>query len=134
MTAENVVDYIEHTLIPRLTKERVQKITNERGGIRKMAAATVSMNRAIRAARVAGIESDAVRASERLRKAVWSHVGDYSQAEALAVSLILARVGYGVATVDLVGDGEYDIEDYINLVEPWVVGFPDFPLPVKEDA
>ncbi len=64
--------------------------------------------------------------------AAWSHVWAASQGEALAISLILARVGVGVATVDLVGDGEYGIEDYIALVEPWVVGFPDFPLPVEE--
>jgi len=134
VSAENVVEYIEHTLIPKLTKERATKIIAASGGMKKMAAASLALIHATRAARVAGIESDAVRFSERLRKAAWTHVWDHSQGEALAISLILARVGYGVATVDLVGDGEYGIEDYINLVEPWVSGFPDFPLPVKEDA
>jgi len=132
VTSENVIDFIEHTLVPRLTKERVRAIIGKSDGIQRMAQASLSMSKAIRAARVAGIETDAVRASERLRKAAWSHVWDHSQAEALAISFILSRVGYGVATVDLVGDGEYSIEDYINLVEPWVSGFPDFPLPVKE--
>jgi hypothetical protein len=134
VSAENVIDFIEYTLIPKLTRARAAQIIAASGGMQKMAAASASLIHATRAARTAGIESDAVRFSERLRKAAWSYVWDYSQGDALAISLILARVGYGVATVDLVGDGEYDIEDYINLVEPWVSGFPDFPLPVKEDA
>lgn len=134
MTAENVLDFIEHTLVPKLNAERASRIITASGGVRKVAAASASMLRAVRAARIAGVESDAVRASERLRRAAWSSVWNHSQGEALAISLVLARVGYGVATVDLVGDSEYSIEDYINLVEPWVSGFPDFPLPVKEEA
>ena len=134
MSAENVVDYIEHTLIPRLTPERARAIIAGGYTMRDIARASVASNHAMRVAREYGLETDVLRFSERLRKAAWSHVWSTSQGEALSISLILARVGVGVATVDLVGDGEYTIEDYIALVEPWVIGFPDFPLPVKEDA
>mgnify|MGYP001611595514 CR=1 FL=1 len=132
MTAENVVEYIEHTLIPKLTPERARAIMAAGHTMRDIARGHIASQRALRVARTFGLESDVMEYSERLRNAAWSHVWAESQGEALAISLILARVGVGVATVDLVGDGEYGIEDYIALVEPWVVGFPDFPLPVEE--
>lgn len=132
MTAENVVEFIEGTLIPKLTPERAKAIMASGHTLRDIARGQVAQTRALRAARVLGLEVDVLRYSERLRRAAWSNVWSHSHGEALAISLILARVGVGVATVDLVGDGEYGIEDYIALVEPWVVGFPDFPLPVEE--
>lgn len=134
MTAENVIEYIEETLIPKLTPERARVIMAHGHTMRAIALAQTASARAMRSARSVGLETDVLRVSERLRKGAWTHVWAGSHGEALAISLILARVGVGVATVDLVGDGEYTIEDYIALVEPWVAGFPDFPLPVKEDA
>lgn len=134
MTAENVVEYIETTLIPKLTPQRARAIMATGHTMRAIARGHIASNRAMKAAREVGLETDVLRISERLRHGAWSHVWADSHGEALAISLILARVGVGVATVDLVGNDEYGIEDYIALVEPWVAGFPDFPLPVKEDA
>ncbi len=134
MSADNVIEYIETTLIPRLTPERARAIMAHGHTMQAIARGHIASNRALKAAREVGAEMDVLRVSERLRKGAWSHVWAESQGEALAISMILSRVGVGVATVDLVGDGEYNIEDYIALVEPWVAGFPDFPLPVKEDA
>lgn len=134
MSAENVVEYIETTLIPKLTPQRAKAIMMQGHTMRAIARAHIASNRAMRVAREMGLETEVLRVSERLRKGAWSHIWAESQGEALAISMILARVGVGVATVDLVGDGEYSIEDYIALVEPWVSGFPEFPLPVREDA
>lgn len=130
----NIAEYIEHTLVPKLTPQRARAITATGYTMRAIARAHIASQRALRAAREAGMEVEVLAVSERLRKSAWSHVWAESQAEALAISMILTRVGVGVATVDLVGDGEYGIEDYIALVEPWTVGFPDLPLPVREDA
>lgn len=132
MSAENVIEYIEETLIPKLTPQRARAIIASGYTIRDIARASLASMHAMRVAREMGLETEVMRYSERLRKAAWNHIWSHSQGEALSISLILARVGVGVATVDLVGDGEYTIEDYIALVEPWMTGFPEFPLPVKE--
>lgn len=134
MSAENVVEYIESTLIPKLTPQRARAIMAHGHTMRAIARGHIASNRALKAAREMGMEVEVLRVSDRLRKGAWNHIWADSHGEALAISMILARVGVGVATVDLVGDGEYNIEDYIALVEPWVSGFPEFPLPVKEEA
>jgi len=134
VSAENVVEYIESTLIPKLTQQRATAILMQGHTAHAIARGHIAANRALAAARSVGLETEVLRISDRLRKGAWTYVWAESHGDALAISLILSRVGVGVATVDLVGDGEYGIEDYIALVEPWVSGFPEFPLPVKEDA
>lgn len=130
MSAENVLAYVEHTLMPMLNHDRVLAILAE---ARKVDGVEAN-HRAHRAAIMAGIEADAVRYSERLRARAWSSIWDGTQVEAWEISWVLARLGMGIATLDLVGNEGYSIEDYIALVQPWVSGFPEFPLPVKEDA
>lgn len=130
MTAQNVIEFVEHTLLPKLNPERTKAIL---AASRKADTRAANTN-AHRAAVRAGRESEAIRFSERLRNATWHTCWEGTQVEALEISIVLARAGMAIATVDLVGDGEYSIEDYINLVTPWVSGFPDFPLPVKEEA
>lgn len=130
MTAENVIAYVERTLIPLLTQERVDAILAKASMPEQIRAS----HRAHKAAIRGGAEREAVRFSERLRSAAWTHVWGGTQNQAYKLSWVLAAAGMGIATVDLVGDGEYTIEDYIVLVEPWASGFPDFPLPVKEEG
>lgn len=130
VTAENIVVYVENTLIPLLNQSRVEAILAKASFPEQISAS----HRAHKAAMRGGVESLAIRLSERLRSAAWKHVWGGTQNQAFELSWVLAAVGMGIATVDLVGDGEYTIEDYIVLVEPWVSGFPDFPLPVKEEV
>lgn len=126
----NTLDYVEQRMVPRLTPERVKVILAANAEEDN----TGAMMRAQRAAQATGIESDAVRASENLRAAAWSVMWGGTQGEAWAISWVLAKVGMGIATIDLVGTNGYTIEDYIALVQPWARGFADFPLPVKEET
>lgn len=131
MSAENVIWYVENVLIPKLTPERARDIFD---AAKREGDVSSPSHNAQRAAISAGIESEAVRFSERLRAAAWSIVWSDSQVEAWEMSWILSRAGMGIATLDLVGTESYSVNDYIALVQPWVSGFPDFPIPVKEEA
>lgn len=130
MSAENIVEYVEGTLLPMLTHDRVLAIL----AAEKEVDGADANYRAHRAAIQGGIEAYAIRVSERLRAKAWDTIWDGTQVEAWNIARVLSRLGMGIATLDLVGNEGYGIEDYIALVQPWVSGFPEFPLPVKEDA
>ncbi len=95
-----------------------------------------AQSRALGAAKMWGMEEEAVRASEELRRAVWHAVWESTWVDAWRLSWVVARAGIGVATSDLIGLGDYTIEDYVALVAPWTAGFPDMPIPYgeKEEA
>lgn len=131
MTSENIIEYIENALIPLLDRDRAEAILATNHETRS--AAQRAYDRAHRAAMVHGEEHEAVVAVRKLQDAMWAHIWDSTQGQALSMSYVLARLGMGVATAHLVGTGEYGIEDYIALVKPWTSGYPDFPLPTKEN-
>lgn len=93
-----------------------------------------AQSRALEAARMWGIEEDVVRASEELRRAVWEAVWDSTWVDAWRLSWVVARAGIGLMTTDLIGLANYSIEDYVALVAPWTAGFPDIPIPYREEA
>lgn len=131
VVSDNVIEYIRDTLIPRMTSARAAAILMSTEENIRLSLASV---RATRAAREAGIEAEVLAAADSLRKAAWGIVWDSTQVEAFRISCILWNLGLGLATMDLVGSGEYGIEDYLVLVEPWVAGYPEFPLPVREET
>lgn len=124
------VEFIRDRQVPVLNPLRTIEIT-KRSEVRPYQAQT----HALEAARVWGIEEEVVRASEELRRAVWSAVWDSTWVDAWRLSWTAAHAGIGIATTHLIGLGDYSIEDYVALVAPWTAGFPDIPIPYdREEA
>lgn len=132
MATSDLVAFIRDSHLPSLDRRRMEEILAD-ARIDRVGTMQAS-RRAHHAAISAGIEKDAVIASEELRSLAWGTMWDSTQTEAFELSWVLARLGMGLATIDLVGTDGYTIEDYILLVRPWTLGFPEFPLPRKETA
>ena len=126
---DTILEYIEEVMLPRLDRDRAERILSRaRGCVDGYGA----QHRAITAARMNGIEAEAIEASERLRAASWDTIWDSTQTEAWLMSWVMSRVGLAIATIDHVGDGHYQVQDYLDLIDPFSAGFPDFPIPTKE--
>lgn len=125
------IEYVLDVQVPLLTTERAETMVLRSG----LAANTISSERnALALARLSpGREEQTIRASEDLRKALWKVLWGDSWSEAWKLSWIIARAGIGLATVDLI-DGHYAVEDYVDLVGPWTVGFQDHPIPREQMA
>jgi hypothetical protein len=122
------VEFVRDRHIPALNPLRTIEI-NLRSENRDYDAQT----HALEAARMWGIEEEVIRASEDLRRAVWSAVWDSTWVDAWKLSWVVARAGIGLMTTDLIGLGDYTIEDYVALVAPWTAGFPDLPIPYERE-
>lgn len=122
------VEFVRDEHVPNLTALRADVITE-----RAKTSPREANDRALTAARLWGREEQTVLASEELRRAIWTVVWDSTWPDAWVMQWIAARVGVGLATQDLIGLGDYTIEDYVELVAPWTTGFPDMPIPLKEE-
>lgn len=120
------IEFVRDEQVPRLTAMRATEITA------RAADARDAQDRAMAAARLWGREAETVLASEELRRAIWRVVWDSTWPDAWTMSWIASRAGVGLATQDLIGLGDYGIEDYVALVAPWTSGFPDLPIPYEE--
>lgn len=121
------VEFVRDNHIPALNPLRTIEITR-RAEHRDYEAQT----HALQAAQMWGVEEQVIRASEELRRAVWNAVWDSTWVDAWKLSWVVARAGIGLMTADLIGLGDYTIEDYVALVAPWTAGFPDLPIPYGE--
>ena len=130
MTIDDVISFVYNVQMPELTKEKMHAVLAE--AAKDAVDAHGAASRAHKAAIAAGIESQVVIASEKLRHGAWEHMWPSTQVEAMELSWVLARLGTALATADLVGTNGYTIEDYAMLVKPWAAGFPAFPIPTRE--
>lgn len=129
MATEDIIEYVETVIVPSLDRSKTEAILARSDQL--ATSAMRAMDRSRKASIMAGIEAEANKASSRLRDAAWKHIWNCSQAEAWKMSWVLAAFGQAVATVDIVGDNGYSMDDYAALVEPFSAGFPDFPIPRK---
>lgn len=107
--------------VPALNKLRTELIFNM---ARSNERTEIAQRHAFEAARLAGDnrEEKMVRASEYLRKSIWDIIWDSTWADAWQMSWIISRCALGIATHDLIGTGNYTVEDYSLLVSPWLLG------------
>lgn len=125
-----LVGHVQREQLPLLNAERAEVILAWTGLAKDPSELEA---RARRAARQEGqkAERDAMATSEMLRRGIWSIPWDDPKRLAWDVARVAARLGTALATVHLVDmTPDYTHEDYLALVEPWNMGFPDAPLPV----